>query len=119
MIRNPIHMCVSALVRMCATRTNYWAEFGVDMTLVVVLIFEGWRRHTGGPLAVLLAVAIGLLAFSFVEYFFHRWLFHTRISLLAEGHRMHYHHRDSNFGVTTPLWDILLHTRYVCHSGKA
>jgi hypothetical protein len=25
----------------------------------------------------------------------------------------------SNFGVTTPLWDMLLGTRYVRHSGKA
>ncbi len=194
-IQSSVRVCIDALVRMCATRTNYWIEFGVDMTLVVVLIFEGWRRHTGGPLTVLLAVVIGLLAFSFVEYFFHRWIFHTRISLFAEGHRMHHenplgydslpfflpavislslmglcllflptgfvllmmgtatlgyviyglshftihhvrfkqpllrrwaafhhihhHHGDSNFGVTTPLWDILLRTRYVrCHSGK-
>lgn len=30
----------------------------------------------------------------------------------AAFHHVHHHHPDANFGVTTPLWDILLHTRY-------
>jgi 4-hydroxysphinganine ceramide fatty acyl 2-hydroxylase len=47
----------------------------------------------GGPLAALLAIALGLFAFSFVEYFFHRWMFHTRIPLFAQGHRMHHERR--------------------------
>ncbi|MGH8427948.1 MAG: sterol desaturase family protein [Gammaproteobacteria bacterium] len=183
------------LLRMFATRTNYWAEFGVDMALIVFLIFEGWRRNTGGLPMALLAVALGLLIFSFVEYCVHRWLFHLRVPLFADGHllhhknpfgydslpfflpalvwvgltvlcvlvmpigfaflltgaatfgyvtyglthfaihhvrfkqpllrrwaaahHIHHHHPDSNFGVTTPLWDIILGTRYVQHSRKA
>ena len=31
----------------------------------------------------------------------------------AASHHIHHHHPDKNFGVTTPLWDILLGTRYV------
>lgn len=31
----------------------------------------------------------------------------------AAMHHIHHHHPDANFGVTTPLWDIVLHTRYV------
>jgi sterol desaturase/sphingolipid hydroxylase (fatty acid hydroxylase superfamily) len=189
MKRNLLHTGVDAIVRMSATRTNYWVEVGVDTTLGLLLLIEGWRRHDGGPLTALLALGLGLLAFSFIEYFFHRWMFHTRIPLFAQGHDMHHqqplgydslpfflppavllalagvfvlvmptgfalllasaitfgyivyglshfiihhvrfsqpllrrwasahhvhhYHPDSNFGVTTPLWDLLLGTRYV------
>lgn len=189
MKRNLVRAGVDSIVRMSSTPTNYWVEVGVDVTLCTLLVVEGWRLHTGGPLSALLAFALGLFAFSFVEYFFHRWMFHTRIPLFAQGHRMHHerplgydslpfflpgavllvltglvvlilptgfallmmgsvtlgyiayglshftihhvrfkhpllrrwagahhvhhHHPDSNFGVTTPLWDVLLGTRYV------
>jgi sterol desaturase/sphingolipid hydroxylase (fatty acid hydroxylase superfamily) len=189
MKRNLVRAGVDSIVRMSSTPTNYWVEVGVDLTLCILLVVEGWRLHTGGALSALLAVALGLFAFSFVEYFFHRWMFHTRIPLFAQGHRMHHerplgydslpfflpgavllvltglvvlivptgfallmmgsvtlgyiayglshftihhvrfkhpllrrwagahhvhhYHPDSNFGVTTPLWDVLLGTRYV------
>lgn len=187
--QNLLRSGVDAIVRMSATRTNYWAELGLDMALGLVLLVGGWRRHAGGPLAALLALGLGLFAFSFIEYFFHRWMFHTRVPLFEQGHRthheqplgydslpfflpaavllmlagvfvlimptgfallmasaitfgyviyglshftihhvrfkqpllrrwagahhVHHYHPDSNFGVTTPLWDVLLGTRYV------
>jgi sterol desaturase/sphingolipid hydroxylase (fatty acid hydroxylase superfamily) len=180
---------VDAIVRMSATRANYWAELGVDVALGLLLLGEGWRRHAGGPLTALLALMLGLFAFSFIEYVFHRWMFHARMPLFEEGHRkhheqplgydalpfflpaaillalaalfvqimptgfallvagaitfgyvlyglghfaihhvrfrqpllrrwagahhVHHYHPGSNFGVTTPLWDVLLGTRYV------
>jgi 4-hydroxysphinganine ceramide fatty acyl 2-hydroxylase len=180
---------VDAIMRMSATRTNYWAELGVDGALCLLLLVLGWRRHAGGSLTALLALGLGLFAFSFIEYFFHRWMFHTRIPLFAQGHdlhharplgydslpfflpaavllalagvfvlvmptgfalllasaitfgyivyglshfiihhvrfkqpllrrwagahHVHHYHPESNFGVTTPLWDVLLGTRYV------
>jgi sterol desaturase/sphingolipid hydroxylase (fatty acid hydroxylase superfamily) len=189
MKRNLVRAGVDSIVRMSSTPTNYWVEVGVDLTLCILLVVEGCRLQTGGALSALLAVALGLFAFSFVEYFFHRWMFHTRIPLFAQGHRMHHerplgydslpfflpgavllmltglvvlilptgfallmmgsvtlgyiayglshftihhvrfkhpllrrwagahhvhhYHPDSNFGVTTPLWDVLLGTRYV------
>jgi sterol desaturase/sphingolipid hydroxylase (fatty acid hydroxylase superfamily) len=189
MKRNLVRAGVDSIVRMSSTPTNYWVEVGVDLALCILLVVEGCRLNAGGPLSALLAVALGLFAFSFVEYFFHRWMFHTRIPLFAQGHRMHHerplgydslpfflpgavllvltglvvlilptgfallmmgsvtlgyiayglshftihhvrfkhpllrrwagahhvhhYHPDSNFGVTTPLWDVLLGTRYV------
>jgi sterol desaturase/sphingolipid hydroxylase (fatty acid hydroxylase superfamily) len=189
MKKNLVRAGVDSIVRMSSTQTNYWVEVGVDLTLCILLIVEGCRLNTSGALSALLAVALGLFAFSFVEYFFHRWMFHTRIPLFAQGHRMHHehplgydslpfflpgavllvltglvvlilptgfallmmgsvtlgyiayglshftihhvrfkhpllrrwagahhvhhYHPDSNFGVTTPLWDLLLGTRYV------
>jgi sterol desaturase/sphingolipid hydroxylase (fatty acid hydroxylase superfamily) len=185
---------VDAIVRMSSTRTNYWGEVGVDIALGLLLLAEGWRLHAGSPWAALLAVGLGLLAFSFIEYFFHRWMFHTRVPLFEQGHRthheqplgydslpfflpavvllglagvftlvmpigfallmagaitfgyviyglshfiihhvrfkqpwlrrwagahhVHHYHPDSNFGLTTPLWDVLLGTRYVRQARK-
>lgn len=180
---------VDAIVRMSSTRANYWAEVVVDSALSLLLLGEGWLHHDGGALSALLICAVGLFAFSFIEYFFHRWMFHTRVPLFAQGHRMHHerplgydslpfflpgvvlllltgvfmaimpdgaalllagsitfgyiayglshfiihhvrfkhpllrrwaglhhvhhYHPESNFGLTTPLWDIVLGTRYV------
>jgi dihydroceramide fatty acyl 2-hydroxylase len=186
--RNILRGGVDAIVRMSSTRTNYWLEVVLDVALGGILLAIGWQ-HRSGPVAAALAVATGLFAFSFIEYFFHRWMFHTRIPLFAQGHdkhhreplgydslpfflpaaillgltgllvlllptdftllmagtatfgyvayglshfvihhvrfrqpllrrwaaahHVHHYHPDSNFGVTTPLWDYLLGTRYV------
>ncbi|MGP1667303.1 MAG: sterol desaturase family protein [Rhodanobacter sp.] len=183
-----LHAGVDAIVRMSSTRTNYWLEVVVDVMLGMALLIEGWHRHTGASASAWLAVGLGLFAFSFIEYFFHRWMFHTRIPLFAQGHRVHHenplgydslpfflpavvllvltglsvavmptgfalltcgaitfgyiiyglahfaihhvrfkqpwlrrwagahhvhhHHPETNFGVTTLLWDVLLRTRY-------
>ena len=194
MMQHPLQAGVAAIVRMSATRTNYWLEFGVDFAVGLALGIAGWR-HVGGVPAALAAILLGLFVFSFIEYVFHRWMFHTRIPLFAHGHRMHHeqplgyeslpfflpaaivlgltglcllampdgfalllmagitfgyilyglshflihhvrfrhpllmrwarahhihhHHPGSNFGVTTPLWDMLLGTRYVRRGGKS
>jgi Sterol desaturase len=194
MKQNFLRSGVDAIVRMSSTRTNYWAELGVDTTLGALLVVEGWRRHAGSPLIALLAIGLGLFAFSFIEYFFHRWMFHTRVPLFEQGHRthheqplgydslpfflpavvlltlaglfvlimptgfallmagaitfgyityglshftihhvrfkhpwlrrwagahhIHHYHPDTNFGLTTPLWDVLLGTRYVRQARK-
>jgi sterol desaturase/sphingolipid hydroxylase (fatty acid hydroxylase superfamily) len=174
---------------MSTTRTNYWTELVVDTALGTWLLVEGWRYFAGAAPLAALACLLGLIAFSFLEYFFHRWMFHTHIPLFEQGHRLHHehplgydslpfflpavvllalsgllmllmptgfalllagsitfgyivyglahfiihhvrfeqpwlrrwagahhvhhYHPDANFGVTTPLWDVLLRTRYV------
>ena len=173
---------------MLSTRANYWGEVALDVAVMIGLALAGWYEHAGGLGAALAALLLGLFAFSFIEYFFHRWLFHTRLPLFSEGHQkhhhnplgydslpfflpalvifglaglgslvmplglalwvagvidlgyiiyglshftihrkrfrnpwlrrwaashhIHHHHPESNFGVTTPLWDFLLGTRY-------
>ncbi|MDO1528894.1 sterol desaturase family protein [Fulvimonas sp. R45] len=186
--RNIMQAWLDAIVRMSSTRANYWLEVALDVGLGAILLAAGWQR-SNGPGIALAAVATGLFAFSFIEYFFHRWMFHTRIPLFAQGHdkhhreplgydslpfflpaaillgltgllvlvlpagftflmagaatfgyvaygvshfvihhvrfkrpllrrwaaahHVHHYHPDSNFGVTSPLWDYLLGTRYV------
>lgn len=38
---------------------------------------------------------------------------HPLVKRWAAIHYIHHHHPDKNFGVTTPLWDMVLGTRYV------
>jgi sterol desaturase/sphingolipid hydroxylase (fatty acid hydroxylase superfamily) len=61
----------------------------------------------------------GALAFGYVTYgLSHFIIHHTRFRpglarRWAANHHIHHYHPDTNFGVTTPLWDILLATRFV------
>lgn len=178
---------LEVLVRMSRTRANYWLEFILDGALGVTFLMEGLRGHTPHAAAVLL-IFLGLFVFSFMEYCFHRWVYHGRLRILAQGHaahhgdptgydslpfflpalalsaviglgallmpvgdilllasgmafgyvayglshfmihhkrfrhsltrrwaashHIHHHHPDRNFGVTTPVWDMLLGTYY-------
>jgi len=184
----PIYAFVSMSERISSTRANYFAEFVVDGLFGIAMVFEGlalsgYAWATG--FAIFLA---GLFTFSFIEYFFHRWLFHVAPAIMVRGHAAHHHnprgydslpfflplviflglfwlfgsfmpladamiltgsiaigyiiyggshyiihhyrftspfalrwaafhhihhtHPDKNFGVTTPLWDLILRTYY-------
>jgi sterol desaturase/sphingolipid hydroxylase (fatty acid hydroxylase superfamily) len=177
------------IVRMSTTRANGLAGLVADAGTSIVLLSAGLWQGNVRPLAALLIMLLGLVLFSFIEYCFHRWLFHGSPQIMEQGHRkhheqpmgydalpfflpplglltiagilalvlpasfalllsgslaagysayglshaaihslrfrrplskrwaaihhIHHYHPDTNFGVTTPLWDILLGTRYV------
>jgi Fatty acid hydroxylase superfamily. len=181
-------VALSFVLNMSKTRANYWGEFIIDIPLGVVLIFASLRSHDLNPLAVVLTIGLGLILFSFFEYFIHHWLFHGSVRIhggrsqrtplepngfdslpfflpamvliiltgifvllmpmsnafLLTGtitfgyvtyglshfaihhirfqrswakhwsahHLIHHRHTNANFGVTTPMWDMLLGTRY-------
>lgn len=66
--------------------------------------------------ALLLAgsTAAGYAAYGVAHTIIHAIRFRTRAAVKwASSHHIHHHHPDCNFGVTTPLWDIVLGTRYV------
>jgi len=178
-----------AIERMSTTRANARAGLAADVFASCVLIYLGLRRSDLTPALGISIVLFGLVLFTFVEYCFHRWLFHGSVQVLEQGHRkhheepqahdalpfflpplvalllagalsialpasvaflltggiaggyaayglthtifhtvrfrrplarrwaaahhIHHYHPHSNFGVTTPLWDILLRTRYL------
>jgi sterol desaturase/sphingolipid hydroxylase (fatty acid hydroxylase superfamily) len=184
------------LLRMSRTRFNYWAEFGLDIPLGILLILASLRRPDLHFFTSFSVALLGLLIFSYLEYTIHRWLFHGSIPVFVQGHLahhknpqgydalpfflpalvvlglaslfallmpasyaylqagimafgyatyglshfsihhvhfhqplarrwaaahlIHHYHPESNFGVTTPLWDILLGTRYIIphHQGN-
>ncbi len=184
------------IARMSATKANNRAGLVVDVSVGLLLTYEGLRHKDLQLAPAVLTVAAGLLLFSLVEYCFHRWLFHGSRSLQvmeqghskhhkdplgddtlpfflpplillglagvfwlampasyaflmagamgcgyavyglshfamhirrfrqplikrwAANHHIHHHHPDKNFGVTSPLWDIVLGTRYVSKSAR-
>jgi sterol desaturase/sphingolipid hydroxylase (fatty acid hydroxylase superfamily) len=175
--------------QMSTTRANARAGLAADVLASCVLLYLGLRRAELSPALGISVALFGLILFSFVEYCFHRWLFHGSVQVLEQGHRkhheepqaydslpfflppfvalllagglsiampasaallftggmaggyaayglthtifhsvrvrlplarrwaaahhIHHYHPHSNFGVTTPLWDILLKTRYL------
>ena len=78
------------IMRMSKTRANYWGEFAVDIPLGLALIIMSVHHHDLDMSAALPFVVLGLFLFSFFEYFIHRWLFHGRVRIMAEGHRSHH-----------------------------
>lgn len=61
---------------------------------------------------------MGTITLSYVTYgLCHFSIHHHRFQYAlarnwAANHHIHHQHADTNFGVTTPLWDIVLGTRY-------
>lgn len=66
--------------------------------------------------ALLLAsgIAFGYVTYGLSHFVIHHIRFrHGLIRRWAAYHHIHHYHPDRNFGVTTPLWDVVLGTRYV------
>jgi len=59
-------------------------------------------------------MAAGYAAYGLTHTVFHTVRFRRPLARRwAAAHHIHHYHPHSNFGVTTPLWDILLKTRYL------
>ena len=66
------------------------------------------------------ALALGYAAYGLSHSVIHNTRFRHPLSRRwAAIHHIHHHHPDSNFGVTTPLWDIVLGTRYVSNRTRS
>lgn len=58
-------------------------------------------------------IALGYVTYGLSHFIIHHHRFHRVFARnWAANHHVHHHHAESNFGVTTPLWDILLGTFY-------
>jgi sterol desaturase/sphingolipid hydroxylase (fatty acid hydroxylase superfamily) len=80
--------------------------------LAVVLIFQLVMPI---QYACLLAsgVVLGYIVYGLTHFILHRVRFRHLIGRkLVAYHQIHHHHPEFNFGVTSPLWDIILGTRY-------
>ena len=188
-IFSPLTAIRQSLARVSTSRANARAGLAADISISLLLLGAGLWRNQDGMVVAALIICSGLIFFSFVEYGFHRWLFHASEGSLAQGHHkhhenptgydalpffapptamflfagllmtiapasfalllsgalaagyaaygcghtavhtgrlrrtfvqnlaakhhIHHHHPDRNFGVTTPLWDIVFGTCYV------
>jgi sterol desaturase/sphingolipid hydroxylase (fatty acid hydroxylase superfamily) len=177
------------LARLSRTKTNGRLGLICDAAISFALIALAAYKYRMPAASSYAAVLLGLALFTFIEYAFHRWLFHGKVATLRRGHwqhhlfplgddslpffipplilallayvltaiipgsmallfvgglaagyaaygishivihstrfnrpgprnwaaahHIHHHHPDKNFGVTTPLWDVILGTRYV------
>ncbi len=62
------------------------------------------------------AIDVGYVTYGLSHFFIHHRRFRRGPARRwAANHHIHHYHADTNFGVTTPLWDILFATRYVRH----
>jgi sterol desaturase/sphingolipid hydroxylase (fatty acid hydroxylase superfamily) len=65
------------------------------------------------------AIDVGYVSYGLSHFLIHHRRFRRRpVRRWAANHHIHHYHPDTNFGVTTPLWDILLATRYVRESKR-
>jgi sterol desaturase/sphingolipid hydroxylase (fatty acid hydroxylase superfamily) len=85
----PAGAALDALYRLSRTRANYWLESALDAALALALLGAGLARQAGLPRAALLVLA-GLFLYSFMEYVFHRWVFHGPLQTMAQGHASHH-----------------------------
>jgi sterol desaturase/sphingolipid hydroxylase (fatty acid hydroxylase superfamily) len=59
-------------------------------------------------------ITISYAAYGLSHFTIHHHRFHyARARNWAAHHLVHHYHSDTNFGVTTPLWDRVLGTRYI------
>jgi sterol desaturase/sphingolipid hydroxylase (fatty acid hydroxylase superfamily) len=120
-IKGMINSVTDSMLWMSRNPVNYWAEFALDIPLGAVLIFGG-LRHRDTDSSIAFCPSRLACLFSAILNSVHRWLFHGSIPIFVEGHRAHHHihhyHPETNFGVTSPLWDTILGTRFVLANHK-
>lgn len=83
---------LDSLERLSTTRANNRVSMVLDVITAIALLAAGaWQQHVR-LLPALAVIAIGLLAFSWIEYVFHRWIFHGDKTLDAfrKGHENHH-----------------------------
>jgi sterol desaturase/sphingolipid hydroxylase (fatty acid hydroxylase superfamily) len=79
----------SLLARLSASRINAQLGLFFDVAVALLLLVIGLRvRHASVPALLVFLAGLGL--FTFVEYAFHRWLFHGAVALFEQGHTRHH-----------------------------
>ena len=74
----------------------------------------------GDALLLCCGIAFGYVIYGLSHFVIHHIRFHNPLlRRWAAYHHIHHYHPDRNFGVTSPVWDILLGTRYVPNKNVA
>jgi sterol desaturase/sphingolipid hydroxylase (fatty acid hydroxylase superfamily) len=84
--------------------------------VVLIALTAAFTACMAADFAYLLS---GAMAFGYVTYGISHFSIHHRrfrnpvARKWAAYHHIHHYHPDCNFGVTTPLWDVILRTSYI------
>ncbi|BFI95413.1 MAG: hypothetical protein RSP_09230 [Rhodanobacter sp.] len=81
---------LQAIARMSSTRANYWVSHVADFLVSMALLGASFWYDHSRPLLSAAVFLLGLFIFSFIEYAFHRWLFHGAVPLFERGHTIHH-----------------------------
>ncbi|HXS73394.1 MAG TPA: sterol desaturase family protein [Rhodanobacteraceae bacterium] len=69
---------------------------------------------TGSALLLAGGVASGYAAYGLSHWSMHNFRFRSQLlRTWAAAHHVHHYHPERNFGVTSPLWDLLLRSQYI------
>jgi sterol desaturase/sphingolipid hydroxylase (fatty acid hydroxylase superfamily) len=76
---------------------------------------------SGGAAALFVGgMALGYACYGLSHATMHRVRFARALPRRwAAPHHIHHHHPETNFGVTTPLWDIVFRTRYIAQRDRS
>jgi sterol desaturase/sphingolipid hydroxylase (fatty acid hydroxylase superfamily) len=90
------------ILRVSESRTNYWATYVVDTSLMLwFLAWDAFRLHVHA-LPMLACAVAGAFTWTFTEYTFHRWMYHMGLSLTTNAHEKH--HDDPTAYIAMPFF---------------
>ncbi len=83
----------------------------VPLAVVFYFLFRWIFGAVAAP-AVLAGMVVGYLVYDTTHYAVHHWRLHGRVTLYLKKHhyRHHYQDPDKDYGVSSPLWDIIFRT---------
>lgn len=85
----------------------------IPLAVIFYLLFEA----IFGPLNVhpfFIGFIIGYLFYDITHYAIHHFNMHSKFWLAIKNHHMRHHYQDPHkgFGVSTPLWDVIIGTNF-------
>lgn len=81
---------LARLAHLSTTRFNYWLGFIFDGVMSLALFGYAMAQPEFDVIQSIVIIVGGLFIFSFIEYFFHRWLFHQWVDVMIRGHGAHH-----------------------------
>ena len=83
----------------------------VPLAVLFYFLFRWIFGAVAAP-AVLAGMVVGYLIYDTTHYAVHHWRLHGRVTLYLKKHhyRHHYQDPDKDYGVSSPLWDIIFRT---------
>jgi sterol desaturase/sphingolipid hydroxylase (fatty acid hydroxylase superfamily) len=89
-LRPSLEDSAQRIARLGLGSTNYWLTFISDPLTVVFFIFWEIFMLRSRPWLVALTFMVGLGTWTFVEYAFHRWIYHKGYTAAHAGHMVHH-----------------------------